>query len=305
MKKARLLNWLKKLDKRREVRDFLAHYTGGLYNRLGEHHVFLMAGGLTFSLFVCIVPLILIVFAVLGNILERPSISGEIDSFIDRVIPYESYADYIKNLVFSRVDEFKVFKNFAGMVGLVGLFLASSGLFASMRTVLNKIYGAAKNQHVVIRKLRDFLSVLLVLVYFLLSTTILPTLEIIQKSASKVEAFRRFEFNLSGDLAIGVVSFFVIFGAFFILYFLIPQIKLRKRIVLVSALSAAILWEIAKQLFGYYISNVATINRIYGAYSLLVVVAFWVYYTSIAFMAGAEIGQLYRERLETQTLSKK
>jgi len=40
----------------------------------------------------------------------------------------------------------------------------------------------------------------------------------------------------------------------------------------------------------------ATLNRIYGTYALIVVVAFWIYYSSILFLVGAEIGQLYRER---------
>jgi membrane protein len=65
---------------------------------------------------------------------------------------------------------------------------------------------------------------------------------------------------------------------------------------LVSAIAATFFWEIARQLFGYYITNVATLNRIYGTYALLVIVAFWIYYSSILFLVGAEIGQLYRER---------
>jgi len=73
---------------------------------------------------------------------------------------------------------------------------------------------------------------------------------------------------------------------------------MEKKSIFVSALWAAILWEIAKQLFGLYITHAITLKKIYGAYVLMVVVAFWVYYTSIVFIIGAEIGQLYREKVK-------
>jgi membrane protein len=83
---------------------------------------------------------------------------------------------------------------------------------------------------------------------------------------------------------------------FSIIYYLIPYERLGIGVVIVSAFWATLLWEIAKQAFGYYVTNVATIGRIYGAYVMIVVVAFWIYYSSIVFVLGAEIGQLYRER---------
>ena len=36
--------------------------------------------------------------------------------------------------------------------------------------------------------------------------------------------------------------------------------------------------------------------KIYGTYVLFVVVAFWIYYSSIVFIIGAEIGKLYSDR---------
>ncbi len=65
----------------------------------------------------------------------------------------------------------------------------------------------------------------------------------------------------------------------------------------VSALMATIFWEIARQIFGYYLAHAAALDRVYGAYLFLVAVVLWIYYSSLMFILGAEIGQLYRERL--------
>jgi YihY family inner membrane protein len=278
-------------------REFLSHYIGGLYNRIADHHDFLLAGGLSFSIIVCILPMVLIVFAVIGSILEEPSIAEEINSFIDRTIPYEEYAQNIKDIVLSRMDEFKIYKSVAGLIGMLGLLIASSGLFSSMRTILNTVYRVKTVPSAYLGKLRDIGLVLLVVIYFLLSTTVLPTLGIIEDLADRFEAFSGFTFLNLSDFAHEAALFLVILVAFFVLYFFMPQRRLP-RMALVSAVVAAVLWKAAEYLFGYYITSVATLKRIYGAYSLTIVVAFWIYYTSLVFIIAAEIGQLFRERRE-------
>jgi membrane protein len=90
---------------------------------------------------------------------------------------------------------------------------------------------------------------------------------------------------------------------FFGFYSFIPYAKIGRKIPAVSALWATIFWEIAKYLFGYYLYNVASLDKIYGTYALVVVLAFWIYYSSVLFIVGAEIGQLYRERLALKKVS--
>jgi membrane protein len=259
-----------------------------------------MASGLSFSVFVCIMPMVFIIFAILGMILEKPAISVEISSFIDKIIPYDSQADFIKHLVFKLADEFKIHKTKAGIIGLIGILFASSGLFSSMRTILNSIYRVRFKGNIITGitgKLQDISLVLLVLIYFLFSISILPSFKIIKDFADKVVLFQIFRFSYFEDMVTGIISFILIFIAFLTIYSYIPRLKIPKRAIIVSALSAAILWEIAKQIFGFYVANVVTLKRIYGAYVLMIMAAFWVYYTSIIFILGAEIGQLYRERI--------
>ena len=69
-----------------------------------------------------------------------------------------------------------------------------------------------------------------------------------------------------------------------------------------GAFWAALLWEIAKQVFGFYLHNFSGLGKIYGAYALIVVVAFWVYYSSIVFIVGAEIARLYADRLYSRDI---
>ncbi len=276
--------------------DSVRYYVRGLYNRLYEHHIFLNAGGLAFSLFVCILPLVLILFSGLGMVLERPTIVQEINSYIDRVIPYPEYADFIKGLIAARIREFTLYKNIAGLLGLVGILFAASGLFSSMRTVLNKIFQAGDTGTILRGKAKDLLLVFIVLGFFVLSIALLPLLDVAMRVAQQVTGPEWLDLAMVQRVVLRVVSFAAIFLAYAALYFAVPQKRLSTRTVTVSAFAAAVLWEIAKQLFGIYIEHGATLKQVYGTYALLVAVAFWIYYTSMVFIIGAEIGQLAAER---------
>ena len=93
----------------------LSYYIKGLIRRIGMHHVFLMGAGLAFSLFTCLVPLILILFSVLGIILEIPEIEQQANNFIDTLVPYQESAKLVKDVLYSRIVEFKLFKTLAVM----------------------------------------------------------------------------------------------------------------------------------------------------------------------------------------------
>lgn len=285
-----ILPWIKTFFK------VLWYYIKGLSERLGDHHVFLLASGLSFSIFICIIPMVLIIFAVLGTLFQQPSIVYEMNAFIDRVIPYADYAAQVKTFVAARLEEFTLYKGVAGILGGVGLFFASSGLFSSMRTILNMVFRVRRQSTLIVGKLRDFMLVLLVLTFFLISIMLLPTLSVLQDKSTHVGLFRDLQQSYISDGLYLLISFIIIWLVFFTVYFFVPIKRQRVPVLLVSSIAAATLWHIVERLFGYYITNFFTIKQIYGTYSFLIVVAFWIYYTSLIFIIGAELGQLYRER---------
>jgi len=285
--------WRKRLDR---IGKSARYYFVGLYERVDSNHDFLAASGLAFSLFVCVIPLVLLAMAVVGIIFEQPEIVEDISTLIDRAIPYQAYADYAKELVLARVAEFRGYKSIAGLLGTVGILLAASGLFSSLRTILNRVFRVATGEPIWIGKLRDLGLILIVLLFFLLTTLLLPAWDIARGMADHWDFLRHLRVGTIWNYLFEVLSFLLTILIFAAVYFFVPYQRPPKRIILFSATWAAGLWIVAQQLFGLYITHVVTLRQIYGAYFLLIVVAFWVYYTAFVCILGAEIGQLYRER---------
>ncbi len=280
----------------KEIAGFFKHYFGGLIKRIDEHNLFFSAAGISYSLFLGMIPFILLVFSLLGNIFDTQTLEIQIAQIIDTVIPYPTYADYMKHVIQSRLPEVIVYKTIAGFIGIIGLIFTSTWIFSSMRTILNQIFHTEIQKHALIGLLRDIGMVLLLVLFITFSTFILPALNIMMEAADNTTLFSSFNLTDLGNTIIRVISILFMLGMFFLLFYLIPYEKLKKRVALLSAFWTTLLWEVARNIFGYYIRYFFGSSAIYGAFVLIVVILLWVFYSSCIFIIGAEIGQLYRER---------
>ncbi|MCK9209420.1 MAG: YihY/virulence factor BrkB family protein [Ignavibacteriaceae bacterium] len=284
--------------------DSLRYYVMGMYHNTDQHHLFLFAGGLAFSLFVCIIPFNLIVFWILGYFLESSSVEMQINHLIDTIIPYAVYADFAKNILFKRINEVIEYRNIVGFIGVIGLFFAASGFLSSIRTVLNKVFGASGEINFLLGYLRDFVTIIIVIFAFLVVTIVLPLIDVLRQASEQFRFFEFLQYGIFQKIFTSLLSVVLIYFLFSWLYKFVPTVKISKRGVRFGAFWAALLWEIAKQIFGFYIYNFATYGKIYGTYALAVVIAFWIYYSAVVFIVGAEMGKLfYDKNITTKKLS--
>jgi membrane protein len=84
------------------------------------------------------------------------------------------------------------------------------------------------------------------------------------------------------------VPFFNTAIAFFLLYMLVPNRKVRFTHALSGGVLAAVLFELAKRWFTFYVSSFATFQHIYGALSVVPMLFFWIYLEWVVVLTGAE-----------------
>jgi membrane protein len=281
-----------------------------LTSRIGQHHLFLMSGGLAFSFFMCIVPMLLVVLSSLSLIFERPTVTAEIYSLIDLAIPFPEYGATVKEFVAGRLGQLSEFRKMAGLIGIVGLFFGAGGLFSSLRTILNAVFDttrggttrgrATRGRSILKNKLLDSLFVISSLVILIGLILGLPLLE---AGASLVEQFawvQKLGLGALRGVALLLIEFVVLNLVFGIVYASVPTERPPARSILVGTMTASMLWLTAEAAFGYYISSVATLAHIYGVYTFLIVAAIWIYYTAVALILGAETAQLHHEHRRSE-----
>lgn len=287
-------NWLK--NKFESFWNWLKYYVVNIYEKMDHHHAFIFASGMTYNILLCIIPMVLITFSVLGSILESQELLIQISLMIDDVIPISDYADKIKEILFERIGEFIKYRTVVGTLGIIGLLFTASSLFSTLRTILNNIYGIEKGKHILIAKVRDIGMVFLTLVFFLLVILINPLLQIFKGLLGQIKFIENLDLTILERYLIQYLPLILTFLMMLLIYSLIPYRKMKKRVYFISALWATILFQIAQGGFTYYVTNIANYTKIYGNIAFIIVTALWLYIISLIFILSAIIGQTFREK---------
>jgi membrane protein len=72
--------------------------------------------------------------------------------------------------------------------------------------------------------------------------------------------------------------------------------KIHFKTALQAALFASLLWEMAKQLFGWYVLHLGGFSILYGSLSTLAIFFLWIYYSSVILLLGGEVAFLLEGR---------
>jgi membrane protein len=94
------------------------------------------------------------------------------------------------------------------------------------------------------------------------------------------------------DMLLSVGSITLVFA---LIYWFLPDVRLRWADVWTGAFVTAVLFSIGKYLIGLYLGN-TSIASSYGAVGSILVLLVWVYYSAQIILLGAEITRVYAER---------
>ena len=132
---------------------------------------------------------------------------------------------------------------------------------------------------------------------FLLATVLVTSASSVLKNVSPQIFRTKFLYlGVRGEFGSLFLAFFFTACLFFFLYKFVPYRRMPTKAALYAALTASILWEVAKQIFHFYLLSLADVGKVYGPFTLLFALVLWVYYSCIIFIVGAEMGWMWSQR---------
>ncbi|MCC6866256.1 MAG: YihY/virulence factor BrkB family protein [Ignavibacteria bacterium] len=273
------------------------YYALGFYHKFDEDHVWIMSASIAFNIIICIVPITLIATSLLGIYLNGEGTEVYLKDALSKVIGITpELQQKITKLILGAIDELSRNSTLTVIIGSVGILWTASGLFSTIRDVLNRIYKSKSYTFYLWVKLRDIGMVFLILIIFLLSfssTFILSLFQAVDKSFFGDTILR---LGFSTTLLTHLIGLIFTFIMFYLIFKLVPQGYVNQKVAVISSITAGILYEALKFLFIFYLVYFANYQKVYGAYAAIVAVIFWIYYSSLTFVVGAEAGQLYKEK---------
>jgi membrane protein len=105
--------------------------------------------------------------------------------------------------------------------------------------------------------------------------------------------------SLSGFAQAGSDVFSRVFGAtataclLYVLYRFAPAARMSSRSLVIGSMTGTVLFQVAKWMFGWYVAIAQTNVEMYGALAGVTLLFVWLYYASLVFIIGAEVGWAY------------
>lgn len=246
-----------------------------------------LAASLTYFTVLSALPALLALVSVLGLLGAGRAGSKKLLDVVDAIAP-EQVQPVLSGLLTQLTSS-----TAAGLglvIGIVGAVWSASGYVGAFMRAVNRIYGvregrgtiALRSQQLLITIVVLVLAVLVVLALVLSGPVARTISDALGTGDALITTWQIIKWPVIG-LAVIVAVAVLFFGA--------PNLRRQRiRYVSLGAAVAVAIMVLGSVGFGFYASNFASYNRVYGAVGGLLVALLWVWLTNLALVIGAELG---------------
>lgn len=238
-----------------------------------------------------IAPVLLVCVTVAGSVFGQEAVRGQLSAEIEGVMGHEG-AQAVEALLEGAALHGG--STLALIVGLVAFVGAATGAFLELQHALNKIFQVKTDPRSNIKVLlkRRVLSFGLAISMGFLLVVSLAVSAALSAVSSLIHADNAAIIWQAVDMLLSVGSITLVFA---LIYWFLPDVRLRWPDVWTGAFVTSVLFGIGKYLIGLYLGQ-TSIASSYGAVGSILVLLVWVYYSAQIILLGAEITRVYAER---------
>jgi len=245
----------------------------------------MLAAAFAYRALFSIIPVTALLVAVVSRALRIPKIEAQVVALVMERIPVE------RGLVVDALRAISGTSEPLSILGAILLLWAAMGIFTTLRETLNIIWGVSP-KGLVSQRLVDISAIFglgVLVVVSIAGTAALHSL--LGAGQSVMGALPRLRWIL--ELASAVLPATVTFLAFLLVYRYVPYVTVSTDDVLPGAILGAVLFEIAKHGFAWYVSTFSN-HQVYGALGTVMLFQLWVYVSANIVLACAELNAVLR-----------
>src|SRR3954471_4402504 len=261
------------------------------YDDQMTHH----AAALTYYALMSLFPALLLAVSILGLVGQYPATYDAILGYLRDVVPPSALVPLDSSLRTALQQKGTAATTLA--ISVVVTLYGTTGALEAARRALNVVYEADGGRRFLARKAIDVVSTVV------LMALILVSLVLVFVGGSLAE-------DLLGFLGLGetVVRIWdiarwpgavvVAMLVFSYIYYVTPDVRQRSfRWVTPGAVAGVTLWLAASAGFSIYVSQVADVGALYGAFTGAILLVAWLWLTNVALLFGAELNaEIEREQ---------
>ncbi|MBM4134547.1 MAG: YihY/virulence factor BrkB family protein [Nitrospira sp.] len=242
-----------------------------------------LAASLAFFTLLSFFPMIYLLLYLVSFFVSHERIGHEfLLNFLQGFLPMlgADLAEEVKRVAGEQIVRWVVFLAFVWFGMLV---------FYEMNYAVNVVFETPRKRGALLSSLASFALLGLVEVLMVLSYLVTQTLGRLVSYAPRIGGIDLVAVAAHKLLLTYVLPFALVLAAVTCLYRYLPAVRPAWRDAAVGGLVLALLWEVAKHLFGTYVQHLSVYSRMYGSLLVTVLFLLWVYYSAALLLFGASI----------------
>lgn len=245
--------------------------------RFSQDRVLVAASSLSYTSLLAIVPLFAIAFSVM---MAFPVFDGLTQQLLSIVLSYA--APHIGGELENYVDTFVSNTSQLTVLGVVWLAVTAIMLLSTIESAFNAIWRVEKSRPIGTRIFAYWATLTL-------GPLLMGTGLSVSTAAFAMNNFQALGVDLGfvREFGLRLMPFVFAVGGFTILYLALPNRRVKWRYAVLGAVVAAVLFELLKAGFGFYLANAGTFESVYGSLAALPVFLIWMYLVWAVVLFGA------------------
>ncbi|SMO92944.1 YihY/virulence factor BrkB family protein [Gracilimonas mengyeensis] len=269
----------------------------------GKKDIFFNASAITFNLFICAIPFILILISIIGYVLSIDEAFNEIVRYGREFFPSFTYETQT-NDIFRGAITIETFlrplvgaRQLFGIIGIIVLIFFTQGLLHSLKHVLFDVFDIKERKHPVIDVIYNFFGFTLIGTVFIFFSLAISTVSLFNLSQiaipfTEIVIELPWIYDFLNLLLPIIVAFFVLY----VVFRFVSERRIKPKVALMAALTYTVLFEIAKFGISMYLEYAfATYRYFYQGYTILILLGIWTFYTALLFVISAIMARAYKD----------
>ncbi|MFS0784650.1 YihY/virulence factor BrkB family protein [Bacillus sp. 1P06AnD] len=255
--------------------------------RMKDHDVSGIAASLAFFFLLSLFPLLIVLATLLPYL---PIKESDIITYLAAYVPEDSL-----QLLEGHIENIMEGSGKLLSLGIIGTLWSASNAMNGMVKAFNKAYDIYDDRtYLIVRAIALVLTVAMIFIFII--ALLLPVFG---------KQIGLFIFDLLGydkqflhmwDAIRWILSIFILFCVFSLLYWVFPVVKMDNRVVMRGALFATVGWSVVSLGFSFYVNNFSNYSTTYGSIGGIIVLMLWFYILAYIIILGAEINAMWREK---------
>ena len=245
------------------------------------------AASIAYYALLSLFPLSMLALAILGNVTADEASRSQVLGFVLRYFPAQF--DFIT----TQLDSFRANTVALGVAGTLALMWGALGVFGAVTTAVNYAWGVEKTHSYWGHKLVSFLMMLVAGALLLAALLLVSASQVVDATwfAGVLSRFPGLLVLRSFAIRNATTALFIVVVA--LVFYFVPNAKVRFRDVWIGAFITGLLWKGALVGFSWYMSDMSRFTRVNGSIAAVVVFLIWVYLQAVILLYGVEFTAAY------------